>query len=196
MKRKILDIFKSLPTLETERLFLREIKTSDLHDVHEYRKNPEVSRYLLWKPEENVNYTECYLEYIQTLYKKGKFYDFGIYLKESGKMIGTVGFTTINLKSNSASVGYVLNSSYWGLGIAEEALRKLIDFGFNTLNFERLDARIAEYNERSKKLALKCGFKFFEIERERKLFKDGWQNVLLYSLKNPNYCHKKAPITV
>ena len=38
------------------------------------------------------------------------------------KMIGTCGFTKITVEYNSAEIGYVLNPSYWGYGIAPEAV--------------------------------------------------------------------------
>ena len=64
MKKKDLFIFKNPPTLETERLILKKITKSSLLDVHEYRSDKEVSRFLLWRPDESREITERYLEYV------------------------------------------------------------------------------------------------------------------------------------
>lgn len=186
MKRKQLSIFKHLPTLETERLILKKISRNYLDDVYEYRSDPAVSKYLLWNPEKNKDVTLCYIEYIEELYQKGKFFDFGIFLKSNGKLIGTVGFTTINLHKNTASVGYVLNSKYWGQGIAKEALDKLIDFGFSSLEFDALYAKFMEENTASKRVLEKCGFTFFAYEKRPLFVKEKMRKIVIYSLSK-NY---------
>ena len=182
MNKKDLSIFKNPPTLTTERLILKRITKDYIDDVYEYRSDAKVSRFLLWKPDKYRETTEIYLDYIDKLYDKCKFYDFGIFLKENGKMIGTVGFTTINLHKNTASVGYVLNSKFWGLGIAKEALDKIIEFGFDTLGFDTLFAKFIEENERSRRVLEKCGFEFYENEKKLMLVKDRMEKIVVYSL--------------
>ncbi len=183
MKKKQLSIFKNLPTLETERLILKKITKIYLDDVYEYRSDPAVSRYLLWSPEKDKENTLYYLEYLEELYSKGKFYDFGIFLKENGKMIGTVGFTTIDLNKNTASVGYVLNSKYWGQGIAMEALNEIINFGFNELLFDKLFAKFAEDNTASRRVLEKSGFKYFSHEKKLLLIKNKMQKIVIYTIE-------------
>ena len=183
MRKKQLSIFKDLPTFETERLVLKKISKEYLEDVHEYRSDPKVSRYLLWSAHMDKETTNSYLEYLEELYDKAKFYDFGIYLKDSDKMIGTVGFTTINLHKNTASVGYVLNSKYWGHGIAVEALEKIIQFGFETLGFNTLFAKFAEENVASRKVLEKCGFKYHANEKKPMLIKNKMEKIVVFSLE-------------
>ena len=183
MKRKQFNIFKNLPTFETKRLFLKKITKECVDDVWEYRSDPAVSRYLLWSPDKDKLHTETYLQYLQELYDKGKFYDFGIFLKENGKMIGTVGFTTIDLHKNEASVGYVLNSKYWGQGIATEALERIIEFGFSELEFDSLFARLMEENTASKRVLEKCGFSFSSFESKFINLKGRMEKIAIYSRK-------------
>ncbi len=182
MKKRQLSIFKNPDNLETERLILKKITLSSPDDIYEYRSDEKVSRFLLWSPDVDRDSTKRYLEYVEVLYDKCKFYDFGIFLKENGKMIGTVGFTTINLHKNTASVGYVLNSKYWGQGIAKEALEKLIEFGFKTLDLDTLFAKFIEENYASKRVLEKCGFDFFEKENKLTLIKGKMQRIVIYSL--------------
>jgi len=57
-------------------------------------------------------------------------------------------------------VGYWLGEEYRGNGYASEALNKILDFGFNKLNLQRIHAHVFEENIASEKLLLKCGFEF------------------------------------
>ncbi len=155
MTRKDMRIFKNIPTLRTDRLTLRRIMPSDLDDVYEYASDREVSRYLLWSPHRDSLYTRDYLLNLQILYSKGRFYDWGIIY--NGKMIGTVGFSSIDLNNNSAEVGYVLNRKYWHFGIASEAVKRILDFGFNTLELDSISAKYMVSNTSSKDLALRVG---------------------------------------
>jgi len=177
MKKRELKIFKKIPTLETDRLVLKAISLNHLHDVYEYASDPTTSKYLLWMPHKNINDTKDYLKYIELLYSKGKFYDWGIHLKSNDKMIGTVGFTTLDHIMNSGSVGYVLNTKYTGKGFASEALKTVINFGFSVLKLERLEARFIIENKASQRVLEKCGFIYGGIEREKMLVKGKYKNI-------------------
>ena len=158
MTRKQLRLFYRQPPLETERLILRKISKSDLEDVYEYAKNPSVSKYLLWAPHPNREHTKKYLEIVEKLYLKAKFYDFAIVVRENSKMIGTVGFTSINIEDNSAEIGYVLNEHYWKKGYAREAVSRIIKYAKEVLHLDTLYAKFILENDQSKKLLLSLGF--------------------------------------
>ena len=155
MTKKDIKIFKNIPTLYTDRLKLRRITLSDLEDVYEYSSDPEVSRYLLWSPHQSKLYTRDYLINLGYLYSRGRFYDWGIEFR--GKMIGTVGFTSFNPDGNEAEIGYVLNTRFRGNGIAGEAVRKILSFGFEVLKLDKIIARYMSENVNSLKLALSVG---------------------------------------
>ncbi len=149
------DIFKNIPTIKTERLTLRKIRKSDLDDIFEYSSDPEVSKYLLWRPHESKRVTRSYLSSLLKKYKSGQYYDWGIEI--DGKMIGTAGFSKIDILNDTAEAGYVIARPYWGRGIAAEALTAVIDFGFNVLALKRIECICIEENKRSLAVMKKCG---------------------------------------
>ncbi len=159
------NIFKNIPEISTERLTLRKITKKDLDDIFEYSSDPEVSKYLLWRPHENKRETRTHLNNIIKKYKAGQFYDWGIIF--DGKMIGTCGFSKIDILSDTAEAGYVLSRPYWGRGIAPEALLAVINFGFNVLGLRRIECICIEENKRSLNVMKKCGMKvIFPPKRE------------------------------
>lgn len=156
MKIEDFSIFKDIPTVKTERLILRKLRKSDLDDVFEYSSDQEVPRYLLWDTHKTKSVTKAYINRALKWYKCGQFYDWAI--EFNGKMIGICGFSKIDVLNDTAEVGYVLNRSFWGQGIASEAVRAVLNFGFRTLCLLRIEAQYIEENERSKRVLEKCGF--------------------------------------
>ncbi len=155
MDSGVYDVFAKMPTLYTDRLVLRKMTVRDTDDMYEYSCRPEVSRFLLWSPHTDAKVTRSYLRYLQGQYAQKKFYDWAIDLKSTGKMIGTCGFSHIDAENNAAEIGYVLNSDYWGLGYAAEAVARVMKFGFETLGFNRIYARILDGNIQSVRVAEK-----------------------------------------
>lgn len=153
-------IFTRIPTLETERLQLRAMSVKDASDMYDYARRFDVTRYLLWEPHGDRTYTEHYLSYLERLYRVGEFYDWALVDRKSGHMIGTCGFTRIDLFNRSAEIGYVLNPAYWGRGLACEAVRAVLEFGFCRLSLHRIDAHFMVDNEQSRRVAEKCGMHF------------------------------------
>ncbi len=143
--------------LETSRLLLRKISRSDAHDMYEYSRDPEVTRYLLWEPHPDRYYTARYVAYLQTKYHLGEFFDWAVVSRSDGRMIGTCGFTSFNYDTNSAEVGYVLGADHWGRGIAPEAARIVMHYGFAELGLRRIEARYMVGNERSGRVMEKLG---------------------------------------
>ena len=159
-------IFSDISTLETERLVLREMRVCDCYDMFEYAKNSDVTKYLTWSPHPDVEYTKAYLQNLKNHYKMGMFYDWALVLKNENKMIGTCGFTRFNLASDSAEIGYVINPVYRGKGIAAEAAKKVLEFGFVNLGLNRIEARYMVGNDASRAVMEKLGMKFEGVARK------------------------------
>ena len=185
MKTNKLHIFKNVPELRTERLVLRKIKKSDIYDVFEYAKDPAVSEYLLWSPHESLERTRAYLDLITKKYSKLEFYDWAIEYR--GKMIGTVGFTSLDLSKNIGEVGYALNSNFWGLGIATEAARKIIEFGFCNLGLDRIFSQCIEGHNNSINVMKKCGMHFDGTDINSIYAKGKYLNITTYYLSRNDF---------
>jgi ribosomal-protein-alanine N-acetyltransferase len=187
MEERDLKLFIRIPTLTTERLTLRRILPTDLDDVFAYASNPAVPKYLLWYPHPNKDYTARYLREVDRRYKKAQYYDWAITLTDSGKMIGTCGFTSFDLPNNSAEVGYVLSAPYWGQGIAPEALRAVITFGFEALELNRIEAHFIPENQSSRRVLEKCMMRPEGVRREAMYVKGGYVDIETYAMTARDY---------
>lgn len=181
-KEKIYRVFSHLPEIATERLTLRKMMVSDTSDMYEYASRPDVTKYLTWHPHPDRDYTREYLQYLGNRYAAGMFYDWAVIYEPDCKMVGTCGFTAFHCASDSAEVGYVLNPEYWGKGIAPEALNAVLEFGFETMGLNRIEAKFIEENERSRRVMEKVGMTFEGVMREGMLVKGSYVNVGICSI--------------
>lgn len=178
-----------MKTLETERLVLRSWKAEDLDDFYEYAKSLEVGPNAGWKPhackEESAKILKSFIETDDT---------WAIELKENHKVIGSVGLHRDIMRAgvNSKMIGYVLSKDYWGRGIMPEAVKEIIRYAFEEEALDLIAAHYFRFNDRSKRVIEKSGFKYEGILRKgRKLFNNEIVDLVLYSMLKEEYREMK-----
>jgi ribosomal-protein-alanine N-acetyltransferase len=176
-KDLIYRLFSHIPTLETDRLTLRGMRVSDASDMYEYARRPSVTEYLTWEPHASVEETREYLTYVGQRYRTGDFYDWSVVDKETGRMIGTCGFTSFNCPADSAEIGYVLNPAFQGRGLATEAVQRVLQYGFEELNLHRIEAHFIEGNDASRRLMERVGMTFEGFARESMRIKGKYRTI-------------------
>ena len=176
-----------LPAIETERLVLRRLALRDAQAIYEYGRDPRVAKYVLWDAYRSVGEAKGYIRYMLRKYRAGEPSSWGIELKETGQVIGTIGFMWIQRENASAEVGYSLSRAYWNRGIMTEALQAAIDFGFRSLNLNRIEAQHETENPASGAVMRKCGMKYEGTLRQRLLNKGRFVDVELYAILRGDY---------
>ena len=176
-KESICSIFMNMPDLITKRLILRPMCEADASDMYSYAAREDVTEYLLWSPHPSIGYTKDYLRYISSRYKLGDFYDWAVIEKESGRMIGTCGFTRFDPSHNGAEIGYVLNPDFHGKGYATEAAERVVEYGFSELGLHRIEARFMMGNHASYGVMEKLGMTFEGYARDAIFVKGEYRTV-------------------
>ena len=96
------------------------------------------------------------------------------------KLVGTVVLENPNSNKKIFEVGYVIAKPYWGKGIATEALKEILKFGFNKLKLKKIWAAIVSNNPASGRVLEKAGFKL-EGKQEKQVFQNNrYYDELLY----------------
>lgn len=175
-------IFSHLPTLKTERLILRPLRMSDDRDLFAYARDPQVSRHVLWETHESLRDSRQFLRGAIRQYRQGLPGSFAITLKDSGRMIGTIGFMWVNHEYKSAEVGYSLSREYWNKGIMSEALRQVIAFGFDEMRLNRIEAQHELDNPASGRVMIHAGMQYEGTLRQRIKNKGRFVDVALYAI--------------
>jgi len=176
-REEILQRFSNMPTLKTERLTLRPLRVSDAEDMYRYAKNGDVTTYLLWQPHPSLSYTEQYLRYIEKRYRLGEFYDWAVVDNQSGRMIGTCGFTRFDFPNDVGEIGYVLSPEMHGRGFGTEAASRVLAFGFEELRLHRIEVKFMEGNLASLHVAEKLGMTFEGYRRDGMLVKGKYRTI-------------------
>ena len=79
-------------------------------------------------------------------------------------------------------VGYFLGEQYWGKGITSIALRKFVEYIFNTFDITRIYAPVFEYNIASQRVLKKAGFRKEAILMKSVIKNNLYHNEVLYAL--------------
>ena len=180
-------IFNNLPTLETQRLVMRKMLPSDSDDMFEYASQKEVTRYLLWNPHISPSETRMYLFSLKREYSKGRHKEWALIDKNSSKMIGTCGFTNIDIDNGVGELGYVINPKYQKMGLAPEAAKKLLSLGFDYLGLERIEIKYMIDNTPSLAVAKKIGMTFEGVLRSSMYIKGKYRDIGICSILREEY---------
>jgi ribosomal-protein-alanine N-acetyltransferase len=164
--------------LETERLHLKPLSENHVEDILKIRSNEITNKYVIRNaPKNNYDALQFILMIKERTMNNESFY-FGISLKNQQNLIGTICLYKFTEDRKTAEVGYELLPEFHHQGIMSEALKAVLNFGFNDLHLQEIVAMTNKYNENSKGLLLKHNF----ILEDRK--DEGFPDNLVFSLKN------------
>ena len=77
-----------------------------------------------------------------------------------------MGFSNMHVESGKADIGYWLGEAHWRKGIMSKALKSVLEFGFNRLDLNKIEARVYTQNKASAHLLEKFGFKREGLTRQ------------------------------
>ena len=168
--------------LETDRLILRPWTMDDLEDFYEYASIEGLGQMAGWTPHKSIKESE----FILNLFLEGK-KTFAIELKESGKVIGSLGLEEPDPDPEKTKfgreIGYALHKAYWGRGLVPEAVQAVISWCFDTLRYDFLTCSHFDWNQQSRRVIEKSGFRYFSTTRSETRY-DTVENSMNYILYN------------
>lgn len=186
-------VFKGNPMLETERLILRKLTRKDAADIYEYASDPEVPKYMLWDVHKSIEDSKNFIRFTLGRYRKDEAGEWGIVLKETGKLIGCISFVSCDTKNKRGEVGYVLNRNYWGKGYMPEAAERLIEFAFSEMELNRVECFHFDANEKSGRVMQKAGMTYEGMARQKVFAKEKFWDVKMYGILKEEWEKGKTP---
>lgn len=148
--------------MQVDNILIRELCIDDVPALCKLYNQEHVKEFMepLYEGDEEVEYQKNYIKYIYG------FYNFGMWLafdtQNDNKLVGRIGleFREETCSENEAELGYVIDEQYLRQGLASKLCKKIIEYGFEELDLNRILIRIEKENEVSIHLAEKLGFSF------------------------------------
>jgi ribosomal-protein-alanine N-acetyltransferase len=168
-----------MPIFETERLVLRKLHQGDLKDI------------VAWEDVSRARNTEVdareFLDYCFREYRGRGIGPWGMQLKQSGVIVGNCGFPGIIFKDQCGEINCYVTLRHRGCGLASEALKALLAYGFRDIGLIRIQARCEPDNLSSVRLTQKLGMKFEGFVQHAHSSKDKSPKQKLYAILDKDF---------
>ena len=178
------DVFRPI---ETERLRIRKLTMHDAEDIYAISSNPKVSATVLWSTHRSIFDSRAMLRGVLRDYRTDTPAAFGIELKETGHVIGTIGFISLDYDNSCGEIGYSLKYECWNHGYMTEALSAMLDFGFTKVYLSRIEGMFDVNNPASGRVMVKCGMKKEGVLRKRFYNKGKFIDVEIWSILSEEF---------
>lgn len=185
VRAHILKMVSDEPTLTGETIYLEGLTLKHVSE-----------RYAQWLNDKKVcrenrhgrvhNTIEMTRAYVESVDAAENIAAFAIMTKKENKHIGNIRLGDISWENGSGEVSILIgDKDYWGKGVATEAYRLVIRYGFDSLGLHRLYSGMTARNKAMMKVCEKAGMEQEGISKEA-FFKDGtYTDLIHYGIINP-----------
>ena len=153
--------------IETSRLILRRFTLEDAQAMYRnWASDPAVTKYLTWPTHTSEEVTHRVLSDWVGHYEEENYYQWAIVLKDLGQPIGSIAVGHMNDRVGKVEIGYCMGKNWWHQGIMTEALNAVIDFFFEEVGANRVEACHDPNNPNSGAVMKKCGMTYEGTHRQ------------------------------
>lgn len=171
------------PFLETPRLLLRAHEPGDAPALAALCNDIDVVRWTSSHPfPYELKHAQEWIANREPDYQAQKASVHGAFLKDTGELIGGVGFHNRTPDHQRAELGYLVGKKFWRQGYATELARRLVQHGFEDLKFSRIHAGVFSGNTASERVLKKIGFQREGVQRRHINRFGTWHDLMLFGL--------------
>jgi ribosomal-protein-alanine N-acetyltransferase len=151
--------FAPFPILTTERLTLRQLVIADEQEIFSLRSDSEINKYLDRQVSNTIDDARDFINKVNENINKNDSLYWAITLSDKNILVGTVCLFGFSDENDKCEIGYELLTKFQGQGIMKEAAEKVIDYAFNTIKVQKIEAFFHRDNQGSIKLLEKFSFR-------------------------------------
>ncbi len=166
--------------LETKRLILRQLEQKDGKEILFLRSDKTVNTYVKRPETHTLKDAVAFINKINKGIEEQDWLFWGITLKDTITLIGTICLWNFSEDHKTAEIGYDLHPDFHGQGIMNEAMVCILDYGFDKLILHQIEAYTHKNNEASKNLLVKNNFNHIE----HRVDKENENNIIFILQKN------------
>ncbi len=161
---------EELKEIVTDNCLLRRVEAGDANTIFEIFSSPEVIRYWDHVAWEDLSEATRYIQDAHTGFAEYRHFYWGVCKKGNGNIVGICALRDYSQDHKTIEILYALLPKYWGQGIASEVIPKVVEFGFNSLDLNRIHATTEPRNAASTRILLNNGFKLEGRLRENWIY--------------------------
>lgn len=113
---------------------------------------------------------------------------------DKDEWVGTISLKNIDLTVKSAEYAIITSSKIHGSGIALNATKELLNYGFNELGLERIYLNVVKDNIRANRFYIKCGFKYEGCFRKSIYVKGSIYDLNWYSILKSDFMEDNSNV--
>jgi RimJ/RimL family protein N-acetyltransferase len=176
--------YTDLPEFIHELVALRPLSRSDAAAWYAYLTMPHVLDHTSW----DLRSVDELLQKFDALELPDPASEMrlAIVLRDSGGLVGTIGFHSVSPLHKTVEIAYDLAPAVWGKGIASMACSAMAEWGFSRLGAVRIQAAVLDSNTRSARVLEKCGFQCEGLLRSFRMVRGRPRDFWIYSRLNPH----------
>ena len=151
--------FAPFPILRTERLTLRQLLITDEQEIFTLRSDNEINKFLDRQMSKSIDDARNFINKVNENINKNDSLYWAITLSDKNILVGTICLFSFSDENEKCEIGYELLTNFQGQGIMKEAVEKVIDYAFNTIKVQKIEAFFHRDNLSSIRLLDKFSFK-------------------------------------
>lgn len=173
--------FNDFPILKSKRLTMRRILVEDAPEIFAMQTDDLVLRYIPKKKPDTLEDVQELIQNIEDAYQRQEMLCWAAVIRDGQKIIGTCGFNRIEKENLRAEIGGALSPQYWGVGVAYEAVKQIVDYGLDGLGLHTIEAKVEAKNRSAVFLLEQLGFVKEAHFKDRIYFDDKFHDMAIYT---------------
>lgn len=179
--------FTPFPILESERLRFRKLTDNDAPEILELRSDPKIMEFIPRPLLIDLDGALAHIKMINDNIDANTDINWAVTEKNNDKCIGIMGFFRTQPEHFRTELGYMILPKYSGKGYVTEAVKEILDYAFNQLNFHSIEATIDSRHIGSERVLIKNGFSKEAHFKENFYYNNEFTDTVIYSLLKRNF---------
>lgn len=182
MIRKVNELpFEEFPILKSNRLTMRRILMEDAPEIFAMQTDDLVLQYISKEKPRTLEEVQDFIQQVEDAYQKQEMLCWAAVIRNGEKIIGTCGFNKIEKENLRGEIGGALSPRYWGVGVAYEAVKHIVDYGLNELGLHSIEAKVNSNNRSAIFLLEQLSFVHEAHLKDRTYFEGKFYDMDIYT---------------
>jgi ribosomal-protein-alanine N-acetyltransferase len=181
------------PILENENIILRALSYADEKEMFLLRSSSTLMQYVPRPVMQHKSEAKAFIDLLKNREENKEAINWAITLKNDDTLIGNICLFMFNAQASRAEIGYMLATEHSSKGITTQAVRLVLEYGFEQMQLNAIEALIANGNNASVAIVEKLGFTKDGYLRQYIYHNNQYIDMHLYSMLKNDYEKLKNP---